>query len=411
MPLLNPYRPPFKVWRANFADRLRRRLGKRPQDIAEPSLIAKARAYAGCEALGEDDFLPAFRALLGAFLDEANLSATGRDVVEQNMIRGLYNRLQIHKTLTENPEILETPIRAPIFIVGFPRTGTTLLHNLLASNPEFRAPLMWELLFPCPPPDPETHAADPRIEMTQSGLDQFYESTPKMRAIHYWTATSPEECLHLFANAFINPLVDFDGPLPSYMTWLQEQDLTPAYRYYRKQLQILQWRFPQRTWALKSPLHLFRLDALLEVFPDARVIHTHRDPADFLASLCSMVAVRQNVMCDRVDLAGIGRDYLARMRRFIDHAAAVRARANQAAFFDCRYDELVADPVAMIHRIADRFGFETNSTAGSNMRQWLDENRQGKRGKHRYRLEWFGLDKDQVHQAFGDYPASFTAGS
>jgi len=411
MPFLNPYRPPFKVWRINRLESLRRRFGKPPLDLSEESLFAKARAFARCEDWGEDDFLPAFQALLHGFETEAGLSATGRDVVQKNMIRGLYNRLQIHKTLTECPEILDTPIHAPIFIVGFPRTGTTLLHNLLAQNPDFRAPLMWELLFPCPPPDPKNHAADPRIAMVQGGLDKFYESTPKMRAIHYWTALSPEECLHLFANAFINPLVDFDGPLPSYMAWLQQQDLRAAYRYYRKQLQILQWRFPQRTWALKSPLHLFRLDALLEVFPDARVIHTHRDPAAFLASLCSMVAVRQNVMCDRVDLAGIGRDYLARMQRFIENAAAARAKHDDAAFFDCNYDDLVADPIAMTRRIFDRFGLDMNPEGEANMRRWLAENRKGKHGRHRYKLEWFGLERDLVKTAFGDYPAQFTAGA
>ena len=219
----------------------------------------------------------------------------GRLALRQECLRLLSNRLHMQEDLQRCPRIAHTPIKKPLVIVGLPRTGTTVLHHLLAQDPSARVPRLWELLQPSPPPCPGTVATEPRRKRGGADDSQSLCPRPAFPGAPSLSATGPEECVFLFQQTFMSVVFEAYGEVPDYINWLLHQDLTPAYRYYRQQLQVLQWRWPGDHWVLKSPHHLFFLDVLLTVFPDACVVQTHRDPATALASLCSLMATTRSL--------------------------------------------------------------------------------------------------------------------
>ena len=379
------------------------RLHIRPVNLSRKKLMANACKQTGLSDWGEEDFLTPLTVLLDAYEREADLSLLGRLIVQKNMIRLLTNRLRIQSDLTRHPEILQQPVNKPLFIVGLPRTGTTLLFNLLDQDPRSRTPLWWELYLPSPPPEKETRQTDPRIAFLHKQSRRMARMIPLMRSIHPMTATSLEECYFIFQNMFSSWFFNLMYNVPTYGRWLSQHDMVPAYRYYRSVLQLLQWRTPGEHWTLKSPHHLFHLDALLAVFPDACIIHTHRDLVKAIGSSCSMMAMFRRMSSHNADPTIIGSSILNDLAIGVDRAMDVRKSAPAGRFYDLHYRDLMADPKGQVKKIYDYFGYPFDEGMSAGMDHWLRENRQHKHGVHHYSLEQFGLSAQQIRARFAEY--------
>jgi len=269
-------------------------LGIQIVSLSEKKIFENATQEIASSDWPENSHQIALEVLLHSFDNEANLSTFGRVFLNREFTRILTNNLKIQKDIRRYPKITEVAIQRPLFITGLPRSGTTLLHNLLAQDPSVRIPLMWELYQPSPPPETETRDTDPRIELTVDMVHKLYNFVPQLSTIHPLFPTGPDECIQLLKNSFMSHSFSLMGDIPSYLEWLEKQDMIPVYKFYRQQLQLLQWRTPGQPMILKSPSHLFAIDALLKVFPDASVIQLHRDPIKVIPSFCSFLTIPRN---------------------------------------------------------------------------------------------------------------------
>lgn len=382
-------------------------LGLSFADLSEESLFKAVRNHTGLSEWENDFGRLGLRVLLKSLEKEANLSHLGRIRMKRECARLLVNSLRIQEDMKRHPEILDVPIHRPLFIVGLPRTGTTLLHNLLAQDPAARVPLRWELLRPSPPPSIEKRGTDPRIKYAQNEVRRLRIFAPQVFLIHPLNPTGPDECIHLFKNGFASFSFSMLCNIPQYVDWLFQQDMIPAYSYYRKQLQILQWRCPGKYWILKSPSHLFSLDALFAVFPDACVVQIHRDPLKAVASFCSMVTIIRKMYSVHEDLKLIGETCLSLLSMALDRAMKTRETAHTQQFCDVHYHELIDDPISVVKDIYRYFGYDIDQRMETGMKCWLRDNPQHKSGVHRYSLDLFGLDSYRVKQRFAGYIERF----
>ena len=380
-----------------------RRLGVRWPRVDPETLMAAARRRAGLSDFGDDSFREGLRALVDAFEARDSAHTFGRVFFRHFCTQLLVNRLKIQADLTRHPEILDVPIRRPLFITGLPRSGTTFLHRLMSEDPAGRTLLSWEAVEPSPPPRPETYRTDPRIRRVRKAAAMLYRLSPRIAAAHEFAAESPEEDNTLFAHGFRAGAFGFMFDVPDYVRWLSHQDLVEPYRYARRQLQLLSWKYPGDHWVLKSPAHLYGLDALLAIFPDACVVQTHRDPLQVVPSLCSLAAGFRGIVTDRLDLRRLGSDFLDAISVGPERAIEARAQADPSRFFDVPYKQLVGEPVETVRAVCRQFGYEFGPEYESRTRRWLRENPQHKHGVHRYRLDEFGLDADTVDRHFARY--------
>jgi hypothetical protein len=377
---------------------------KRWLDPSEPVKVAEQ--WAGGAKLGEP-LPPAYYALVNAFNEERDFSFLGYRMMKHTLAHYIRNRILIKNFLAANEHIADEPIEKPLFIVGFPRTGTTLLFNLLAQYPGARVPLYWELQHPVPPPVADQRNTDPRIRQVEGELEGLYKTFPKIRMIHESKAQGPEECLFLLRNGFMCMSYTLFGYMTAYIDWVLERDMTEDYRYYRRQLQLLQSGTPGSPWILKSPVHLRQLNVLLKVFPDANIVQTHRDPESFMPSICSLHATFKRVSKRKVDYCRIGEIQLDLMKKTLDRAMGARSVADPNRFFDIRYADLVTNPRGTAHRIMEYFAYPEKAGYDKNMMTWLAENRQNKHGKHAYTPEQFGLSVETIRAAFSKYRKRF----
>jgi hypothetical protein len=285
------------------------------------------------------------------------------------------------------------PVRQPVFVTGLPRTGTTALHALLAALPGHRAPLMWELLDPCPPEAGERRP-DRRLRRAERMARLAHHMAPAYRAIHPVQARAPEECVLALPHSMLHYA---KARIPRYRDWCAGRDATPDYAYLRQLLQVLQFGQPPRRWILKSPFHLWNLGALLRAFPDATVVWTHRDPAAALASWCSLAEVSRQLYNRRVDLALLGRDWMRLWSEAAERAAPVR-RAAVRPFLDVRQDELAAAPWTALEPILASLGVELDLVA--RQRIAAPAPRSAAPVAHHHRLERYGLTAQTVREAF-----------
>jgi hypothetical protein len=391
---------------ANRVGRLVERVGVRA-DLSVASLLAAARRRTGLDDFGDDGFLEPVGVLTDALEREARLHPIGRLAARENLIRVLSNRLRIEADLRAHPEILDIEIEAPLFIVGMQRTGTTVVHRSLAQDPGLRVLMSWEAINPAPPGPTNGRSRDPRVRTAAIAETSLRYLAPDFFAIHPVEAESPEEDCLLLDYAFLSTVPEATQQVPTFSAWLEAQDHGSAYAYLEKILKYLSWQRPGGRWLLKSPHHLEHLNVVLRVFPGARVVWTHRDPATALASFASMMAHAYGVFSDEVDPRTVGRRWLRKTSFMVERALAARADAGDGPFVDVRYRELVADPVGEIERIAKALGRPFPSELERRIRRWLRENPQHKHGRHRYDLGRFGLDRREVESRFADYRARF----
>ena len=403
----SPHRP-LLIRFLNWLGRAVERWGWSLVDLSEASLLAAARRQTGLSDWGDEGFRIPLRILLESIEEEANFNLVGRYMFRQDTIKVLVNRLLIQDELKHHPEILREQIRRPLFITGLPRTGTTLLHNLLSQDPSSRTLLTWEALFPSPPPERQTRETDPRIAKADKRIRLLLFLAPNFATIHPVNAKDPNECMFLLRYSFLcRGVFELVAPIIRYVEWLDQQDMVSPYRYYRQLLQLLQWRCPGDHWVLKSPVHLFSLDALLTVFPDACVVQTHRDPLKVTPSCCSLFATFKGMYSDQVDLGRLGQECTNRLVSMLERGARVRDSTDSARFCDIYYQELLQDPIGTVRWIYAYFGYTFDVRMEVRIRRWLTENPQYKHGVHHYSPEQFCLDPAELNSRFAMYCKRF----
>ncbi|MEC4988344.1 MAG: sulfotransferase [Oscillatoria sp. PMC 1068.18] len=372
-------------------------------DLSEDSLLEAAQRQTGLADWGDESFRLRLRKLLESLDREANLNLVGRYFLRQYCLKLLVNRLQMQADFKRYPEILSVPIQKPLFIVGLFRSGTTFLHNLLGCDRASRWLHLGEALNPSPPPIEATWKDDPRLVEEGKWIEFENSLAPKFATAHYINVDRPAECSRLFEHDFVAHLFDFRANVNSYSEWLQNQDLVDSYQDYRQQLQYLSWHWRGDRWLMKAPAHIFALDALLAVFPDACIVQTHRDPLKVIPSVCSLSAIARSRFSDRVEPQEIGKHWLNLLTKGVEDAMQVRETADAARFYDVDYLNFVRDPIATVTQIYEYFGYELTPETTARMKDWIEQNPQHKRGVHKYSLDQFGLDPQQVKEKFAQY--------
>ncbi len=404
-----PYRP-RAIAALNAIGRLLAAVGLR-SSLAPDSLIAAARRRTGLDAFGDPPLQPALDTLTAAIDRQAALHPFGRWVIRKRLIDVLSVRLRVEALFRRYPEIDDIDIGPPLVIAGLQRTGTTMLHRLLAADPDTRALLSWEAIDPLPRPGfvpgrPPPPGPDPRIKAARVAEKGLAYLAPEFFAIHPVEAEAPEEDVLLLEFALCSQVPEATLNVPDYAAWRAQADPAPAYAYLHRLLKLLHWQRPARRWVLKTPAHLEHLDTLLAEFPGARIIQTHRDPQRTVASFSSMLAHGYGVFSDRVDAAEIAGRWTAMNAAMVARADAVRA-IHPEAFIDVHYHELVRDPMAQVRRIYDFAGLPLTDAATAAMDATRNRNTQHKYGRHHYTLADFGLDAETVDRLFGDYRARY----
>jgi acyl transferase domain-containing protein/thioesterase domain-containing protein/acyl carrier protein len=372
-------------------------------ELSSSFLLEAAQQKTGLNDFGDTRFLLGLEQLLAAVKSEAELHLMGQKFMQELLIRLLVNRLYIQAELKQHPDILNTPIQQPLFILGLPRTGSTYLHNLLCQDPSVRWLSLWEAYTPYPSPHPNTYDSDPRIKQTQETFKNYEFFTPESTAMHKYDACAPEECVWLLQNEFACMSFSFLTQIPSYTAWLKEQDMKPVYQYYRASLQLLDWKFASDRWVLKNPFHLGDLEALKAVFPDARFIQTHRSPARVVASYCRLIKNLRPVYSDRLDPKAIGQEILDILARQVEQGMQARQTIDSSNICDVSFSTLVNNPIDTVKQIYQHFDYQFSSEMKQNLQQYIHENPRYKHGKYSYSLEEFGLDYNLINQAFESY--------
>jgi Sulfotransferase family len=326
--------------------------------------------------------------------------------------QALRNRVEVDRYAADEPAVDSESISKPIFLTGLPRSGTTYFQYLFDQDPRLRMMRTWEGERPVPPPAMDTQSATDRRDASAEAARMAREVMgSKIDSFHLTDVDGPQECLAILDQTFVNPGLLWTRSAQSYLTFLLEQaDLREAYEYHARVLRLLQFGAEPRRWALKWPCHLLALDAILSVHPEVRFVVTHRDPVQALASNCSLAQMLRSGVDPNADPNQTGRDMLELVRQHIDRLVAfdvAQQKAGSKALVHVDYYQLVDDPAAVMPSVFDGIDLEWTPLVEERVRSWRDDNPQGKRGKHAYTLEEYGLERDQVAEAFSSYTERF----
>ena len=377
--------------------------------LTAADLISEATEQTGLQDFGGDEFREGLEILTESLATEADLTDLGAEILGLRLRMLLTNRLRVEDVYRRHPGIADQIVEGPLVVIGLPRTGTTALSQLVSADPQIRSLRLWESTSPVPAPESATEDTDPRIEETARGLDAMYAAFPRMRSMYYQTATGPTECQDLLGMEFRTAHFDGMAHVPRYTDWVKNCDMGPAYRYHRRVLQLLQWHCPPRLWHLKTPVHMLALDRLLDTYPDARFLWTHRDPADVLGSVCSLIAYTRSWVSDRVD-ADLGERQTELWAEALERAMAFRRGAGDERFADVYFGSLNADPVGTVQRAYDQLGLTLGDEGRRRMAAWAAGNPPGAHGAHEYSLEEFNVDPDDVRERYSFYLDHFDIG-
>jgi len=367
-------------------------------------LIETAKRRCGLDDFGQGDFFEALSRLFRSCQDEAQLNLIGKIALRTDVLETLCARLQMQRDRQLYPEISRQEIREPLFIVGLPRSGTSVLHRLLAVDPQHRCPLMWEVRSPSPP----TRADEKRrIQRATQSCKFFNWLVPTFRYVHAVGAEIPQECVSLMTPTFLSDQFDAMYYVPSYRAWFFRQDLRPAYQYHRRFLQHLQLRRAARRWILKAPTHMFAMRSLLSVYPDALFVQTHRTPVDAVASVSSLVTILRSAFSDAVDRFVVCREAVDYWAETMGKFLRERDRLADNRICDIKYEEICRDPMGAIRRIYDHFGWSMSWEAEQRMRALVARQTKRQSANHRYDLSQFGSSAEEVLRAFAPYCQRF----
>lgn len=364
-------------------------------------LLAGARSKTGLTDFGDEWFVEPLRVLVTALAAEARLSELGLALTQRRLTALLADRLRLRQLQSEQPAILDEEVTVAAEICGLPRTGSTLLHRLLAASPHVTSTLSWETSYPLPFPG-EGPDAEMRKQRAQDRAKLFLEMTPEFGDIHTIEWDGPEEDVILLDRTFTSMSFDSFYQVPTYGLWLRKVDQSPAYRELREWLQVLQWQDPSRRgqpWVLKSPHHLTAVDTVLDTFPSCKIVMTHRSPAEAVPSYASMVSSICGQYSDDVDKVAIGRYWRDRFAATLRDFTAVRARRPDR-FVDVRFADVVANPVGEATRVMSSLGLPADQDAFTS---YMARNRKQRHGSHTYTAADFGLSTGELERDFAFY--------
>ncbi len=373
----------------------------------QAALIAQACEWAGSDDFGTDlDEKETWREGLGllcnGFVAEARLNDLGVEIAALDIVRALKNRLQIVDWRKAHPEIADEKIEKPIFIVGQPRTGTTILFDLLAQDPDMRPPLTWEVDAPLPVPRPDTYDTDPRIAETQASLEMSEHIIPGFMSWHPMGAQVGQECVRITASQFCSMIFSVQYRLPTYYKWLlYEADHRQAYRFHRIFLQHLQSGVGGQ-WLLKSPAHLWTLDALVETYPDAVIVQTHRDPLKVISSVSALTNHLRRMASDETSIADCAVQSCEEIVVGLQRGMRVRESLPPGQVIDMQFADFMRDPFATIRSLCGRLDRELTPVAEQRMRDFLAAH-PGDGGGGRYSWADTGLDAEQLRDQVAAY--------
>jgi len=404
----------FQALAITIADTVADWTGMLNRPITAASVISRARSVTGLTDFGDLEIIEPLERLLDACVSESHLSLIGRLATRWDMVRFLSNLLRMQAAEQAEPRILKQQITRPIIITGLPRSGTTFLHRLMLEDPSNRAPLVWETIYPFPDEPGSGRRAGTRPARVARQLRAFEALAPDFRALHPMEATSPQECSEITAHVFRSLRFDTNYHIPSYRGWLDGDPAhnLPAYRFHKRFLRHLAYQDPpsliDRRWVLKCPEHLFALDAIRAVYPDARLVFVHRDPVKVLASQARLTEVLRRPFTRSLNLIGLGQH---ESTRWLDGTRRMMAAGDDAGLPDpvchIHHLDLISDPVATVASVYRHFGDELPGQAASAIARYVAARPNGGYGQHRYQLEDHGLDPAVEQERFRPYMLHF----
>ncbi len=383
---------------------------------AEPGFAESEEALheAAVGIVGEDDFgdpsyLEGLRVLLHAYDEEARLNETGRMLARQTVQDLLVRRLRCEKQWREHPVTLQHEIQRPLVICGLVRTGSTALHYLMGQDPDLQVLQYWLAESPQPRPPREAWPSHPDFVRAKAEIDGMYAADPSLRAIHFMMPDGPEECRHLLMQEFTDDSFEANAHVPSYSAWYQQADMLRSYERHRDLVKLIGSTDTERTWLLKYPVHMRFLRTFLEVYPDACIVQTHRDPLVVLPSYVSLIAGFRSIYEHTIDRPAIARRQLELWAQGAEDAIELRRKRDSGQFYDLHFADFMADPIGSVRRIHGHFGRELSPAGERALAAWQTDNPQHKHGQHEYSAaaEDVGLTPGEILDRFGDYMEYF----
>jgi hypothetical protein len=364
-------------------------------------IAAAAVRTTGLDDFGGTEHEEGLRLLCEDLVEHGGLTPEGNYMQRTFIKSALVGRLLAEHGFAEHPSYVDVPIRRPIFVCGLPRTGTTALHRLLNADPAHQGLELWLTEVPQPRPPRDSWGENPVFNALNGAFSEHHVENPEFMGIHYMDAASVEECWRILRQSGKSIGYESLAHVPSYSAWLEKQEWTDAYLRHKANLQLIGLHDPEKQWVLKNPSHLVGLDAIMEVYPDALVVQTHRDPVVAIASACSLSAEATKGWSTTFVGDTIGRTQLDMLSKAVARFERERAAYDPAQFVDVDYREFVGDPVATTKDIYRRFDLEWTPAVDEAVTALDTESRQGgRRPQHTYDLGDYGLTEDEVRAAF-----------
>lgn len=401
--LISQRRPPAYIRLINeFGNLLEKARFAKPELCAE-QLIQHAQRRTGLRDWGDGSFRTGLEHLTAALRQQAQLTQVGRIAAYFNILDHLCVRLRLIDYRATRSEVVAQQIQQPLFIVGLPRTGTTILHELIGQDLSFRAPASWEVARPVPPPSALTYHRDKRISRVDRLLGLLEILCPGFRAIHAIGARLPQECVYILASGFISEQFGYMYNIPEYRAWALHQDMTEPYRWHAAFLQHLQVDLHRERWVLKTPAHLAYLKYLLAQYPDATIVWTHRRPLDAMASFSSLAYTLRSGFSRGIEPLATGKQEFQHFAKILDRGMQDRCALDRGQFIDVSFSAICADPMSVVRTIYAHCAIDLSREAEVRMRDYLRRHPRGLYGEHKYSGAAFGLDATQEQQLYGDY--------
>ena len=375
------------------------------QQLVADALIEQAMKETGIDAFDSDSYREGMDVFLRDFnrgIAKGLYSEGGIARATNDTLHYLRGRLKVSQYLRDNPELLERPVSRPVFVMGVPRTGTTLMSNLLAADPARRSPLTWEIDDPVPPTTAAMLKTDPRALARLEQEKAMLAANPTMGKYYRGSAIYPNECVFFMAHDFKTLMIESKGVLPEYKEFIFSCDMTSAYEYHKRFLQVLQ-HHAGGVWNVKKPSHALWLDTIFQVYPDARVIWTHRDPLTAAGSLMSVISLSHMGHMGKIDAEWLAQDYPWQCAEHANRIMDFRDRHGEDKVIDVHYADLLSDPVGETKKLYAKLGDEWTPQAEAGIQGWVNDNPQDKFGRHEYKLAQYGLSKEQLEPMFERY--------
>ncbi|MCG8686037.1 MAG: sulfotransferase [Desulfobacterales bacterium] len=374
--------------------------------LSADQLIAQAIEKTGSDNFGGNSYKQGLEAFVSSLNNDIALTEGPAGYFSGQIIQLLVNRVEITQLINAHPEILDEKIKEPVFVIGLPRSGTTILQTLLALDPSARFLRNFETTGPiCPPPELLPSSVDPRPGIFHEAMEGMFSVAPGLKGINgiNFMAHGTAECQNLTAHEFVHMGWSAGSSLFSHGNWVGDCNMVQAYKWHKKILQVLQWKLPNERWVLKAPMHLFGVEALIDIYPDAKIVFTHRDPIDAMVSGISMVYHWTNFTAGQADKQAILDWYPKLWAQGLKRALLYRKKLAPDQGLDIFHQEMSADPIKTVEKIYNHFRIPLLEGAKKRMQTWMRDNPRSKFGNHECTLNEFGIEPQQIKEIFDFY--------